>query len=248
MEIVEKDPSPGTSQVRVQVFRPADSSGQRQMVREGSVLVTWTAPSLGIRQMGPATALVGETITYRIEVSNPGDCTCAGGRGRRGCARGVKLPPGQSGAGRRWPPVAMATGGPCPPTTADHRSDIPHHATGGSRPLRRGHWCRRAAIESLCKYHGSGGDARPRDDPAAGHDTSSTIRPDESHARPDAGSQFRLGPQGRAGDSPGCGGRQRDLRYQPDQSRAGTGNGPRHPRHVWRWLGAHRDAVRSRYA
>ena len=43
------------------------------MVREGSVLVTWTAPSLGIRQMGPPTAAIGETVTYRMEVSNPGD-------------------------------------------------------------------------------------------------------------------------------------------------------------------------------
>ena len=73
VEIVQRDPSPGTNQVRVQVFRPADSCGQRLMVREGSVLVTWTAPSLGIRQMGPPTATVGETITYRIEVNNPGD-------------------------------------------------------------------------------------------------------------------------------------------------------------------------------
>ena len=52
-EIFERDPSPGTSQVRLQVFRPADSCGERLMVREGRVLVTWTAPSLGIRQLGP---------------------------------------------------------------------------------------------------------------------------------------------------------------------------------------------------
>jgi len=72
-EIFQKDPSPGTNQVRFQVFRPADTCGERLNVKEGSVLVTWTAPSLGIRQMGPPTAVVGETITYRIEVSNPGD-------------------------------------------------------------------------------------------------------------------------------------------------------------------------------
>lgn len=72
MEIVQKDPSPGTNQVRVQVFRP-DPSGQRLLVREGSVLVTWTAPSLGIRQFGPASVAVGQDVTYRVEVSNPGD-------------------------------------------------------------------------------------------------------------------------------------------------------------------------------
>ncbi|MGA2254879.1 MAG: hypothetical protein ABSG53_09470, partial [Thermoguttaceae bacterium] len=73
VEIFQKDPSPGTNQVRFQVFRPADSCGDRLKVKEGSVFVTWTAPSLGIRQMGPPTAVVGETITYRVEVSNPGD-------------------------------------------------------------------------------------------------------------------------------------------------------------------------------
>ncbi len=73
VEIVEKDPSPGTSQVRVQVFRPADSCGERLMVKESSVLITWTAPSLGIRQMGPPTAAIGQPVTYRLEVSNPGD-------------------------------------------------------------------------------------------------------------------------------------------------------------------------------
>jgi len=73
VEIFQKDPSPGTNQVRLQVFRPADQYGERLMVREGSVLVTWTAPSLGIRQMGPPTAIIGEAITYRMEVSNPGD-------------------------------------------------------------------------------------------------------------------------------------------------------------------------------
>jgi uncharacterized repeat protein (TIGR01451 family) len=72
-EIVQKDPSPGTNQVRVQIFEPADTAGQRLLAHDASVLVTWTAPSLGIRQMGPATAMVGQPLTYRIEVSNPGD-------------------------------------------------------------------------------------------------------------------------------------------------------------------------------
>ncbi len=72
-EIVQKDPSPGTSQVRIQVFRPAESGGQRLKVREASVLVTWTAPSLGIRQMGPPTVALGDAVSYRIEISNPGD-------------------------------------------------------------------------------------------------------------------------------------------------------------------------------
>jgi uncharacterized repeat protein (TIGR01451 family) len=75
VEIFQKDPSPGTSKIRVQIFKPADACSEKMLVRESSVLVTWTAPSLGIRQMGPPSAAIGGTITYRIEVTNPGDLT-----------------------------------------------------------------------------------------------------------------------------------------------------------------------------
>ncbi len=76
-EIVQSDASPGTTQVRIQVFRPAaecGTDGQRLLVKEdGSTLVTWTAPSLTVRQAAPDSAAVGGTLTYRIEVVNPGD-------------------------------------------------------------------------------------------------------------------------------------------------------------------------------
>jgi uncharacterized repeat protein (TIGR01451 family) len=74
-EIFQKDPSPGASQVRVRVFRPADACIEKLLVRESNVVVNWTAPSLGIRQMGMAAVAIGDNITYRIEVSNPGDLT-----------------------------------------------------------------------------------------------------------------------------------------------------------------------------
>ena len=165
VEIVQKDPSPGTNQVRVQVFRPADSCGERLKVREGSVLVTWTAPSLGIRQMGPPTAVVGETITYRIEVSNPGDLPARDVVASEEVPDGLSFLQANPIAGGRGPPVAMATGRPGPAATADHRSDFSHHATRGRGPLRRSHRRRRAAIEPLCEHERPGRAARP------GHDT-----------------------------------------------------------------------------
>ena len=42
VEIVQKDPSPGTSQVRVQLFHPADQNGPRFLVRDGGTAVSWT--------------------------------------------------------------------------------------------------------------------------------------------------------------------------------------------------------------
>ena len=58
VEIHQKDPLPGTSQVRVQVFRPADSCGGRLMVREASVLVTWTGPVSNAATANPRPALL----------------------------------------------------------------------------------------------------------------------------------------------------------------------------------------------
>ena len=189
VEIVEKDPSPGTSQVRVQVFRPADKCGERQLVREASVLVTWTAPSLGIRQMGPPTVVVGETVTYRIEVSNPGDLPARDVVASEEVPAGLTFRPGQSGAGGRRPPLAMAARRFGPTTTANNRSDFSHHTTGDHCQLRRSHGRRRAAIESLCKHECPRRDARPRHDAQSGQDTG-------ARASPDAGGHIGLGDQG----------------------------------------------------
>jgi uncharacterized repeat protein (TIGR01451 family) len=41
VEIVQKDPSPGTSQIRVQLFRPADQSSPQFLVRQGCTAVSW---------------------------------------------------------------------------------------------------------------------------------------------------------------------------------------------------------------
>jgi len=41
VEIVQKDPSPGTSQIRVQLFHPADQCGPRFLVRDGCTAVSW---------------------------------------------------------------------------------------------------------------------------------------------------------------------------------------------------------------
>jgi uncharacterized repeat protein (TIGR01451 family) len=55
-EIFQKEPSPGTSQIRVQVFRPADQCGEKLLVRENRVLVAWTDTNPSPLLPGPETS------------------------------------------------------------------------------------------------------------------------------------------------------------------------------------------------
>jgi uncharacterized repeat protein (TIGR01451 family) len=75
-EIIQTQPAPGTNRVNIQVIRPANADGGRGRtltIGSGSTLMTWSAPGLTVRKRGPSVAAVGSTITYQIEVSNPGD-------------------------------------------------------------------------------------------------------------------------------------------------------------------------------
>ncbi|MBN2473467.1 MAG: DUF11 domain-containing protein [Pirellulales bacterium] len=75
-EIFQQSPARGTNRVCVRVIRPAslgDSNGRELVVGTGSTLVTWSAPDLAVRKTGPAVASPGATISYAVEVSNPGD-------------------------------------------------------------------------------------------------------------------------------------------------------------------------------
>ncbi|MCR4414671.1 MAG: DUF11 domain-containing protein, partial [Thermoguttaceae bacterium] len=72
-EISQSRPVPGTNTVAIELVRPAGAAGGRIVVASGITSKTWSAPGLAIRVSGPAVASVGATLTYRIEVSNPGD-------------------------------------------------------------------------------------------------------------------------------------------------------------------------------
>jgi uncharacterized repeat protein (TIGR01451 family) len=77
VEIIEKVPASGVNKIAIQVIRPADvpgSGGQRLVVfRNGTTTKTWSAPDLAVHVQGPPTAGIGATLTYQIDVSNPGD-------------------------------------------------------------------------------------------------------------------------------------------------------------------------------
>jgi len=76
VEIFQQQPAPGTNNIGIQVIRPAlpgDGQAAPLVVSSGSTLKTWQAAAVAVRKTGPAVASPGATLTYRLEVSNPGD-------------------------------------------------------------------------------------------------------------------------------------------------------------------------------
>ena len=64
---------PGTTQIRVDVIRPALFGQGELQVESGITSVDWSAPALSIRAIGPQSAGINEAFNYRVEVTNPGD-------------------------------------------------------------------------------------------------------------------------------------------------------------------------------
>ena len=64
---------PGTTQVRVDVVRPPLAGQPEMIVESGITTVTWSAPALTIRAIGPRTAERDTPFNYRLEITNPGD-------------------------------------------------------------------------------------------------------------------------------------------------------------------------------
>jgi uncharacterized repeat protein (TIGR01451 family) len=77
-EIYQLGTTPGTNTISIEVVRPADSTGERFTVGQSTTQKTWTAPDISLRTSGPGQGVIGDTLTYRIEVRNPGDFTAKG--------------------------------------------------------------------------------------------------------------------------------------------------------------------------
>ena len=76
IEIFQKEPRHGVNQIGIQVIRPGDlpgANGRRLVVGSGTTTKTWTGPDLAVKISGPQAGSPGATLTYRIDVSNPGD-------------------------------------------------------------------------------------------------------------------------------------------------------------------------------
>ncbi len=64
---------PGTTQIRVDIVRPPIFGEPELVVESGITSVTWSAPALTIRAIGPRSTAIDLPFNYRVEVSNPGD-------------------------------------------------------------------------------------------------------------------------------------------------------------------------------
>lgn len=69
---------PGTTQVRVDIIRPPIFGERELVVESGITSVTWSAPALTIRAIGPRKSEIDEPFNYRVEVTNPGDMIARG--------------------------------------------------------------------------------------------------------------------------------------------------------------------------
>jgi len=72
VELSQQKPLAGTNTISIQIIRPASAGVGRLVVGTGSTLKTWTAPKISLDKSGPSVGAVGATLTYRIDVTNPG--------------------------------------------------------------------------------------------------------------------------------------------------------------------------------
>jgi uncharacterized repeat protein (TIGR01451 family) len=63
----------GITQIKVDVVRPEMFGDRELVVESGLTSVTWSAPALTIRALGPQSAGVDQPFNYRLEITNPGD-------------------------------------------------------------------------------------------------------------------------------------------------------------------------------
>lgn len=74
-ELAPRTVAPGSTQVRIEILTPRDTAGSAENVPVGAgfTTVTWSAPGLSVRTVGPASVAVGAALSYLVEVTNPGD-------------------------------------------------------------------------------------------------------------------------------------------------------------------------------
>lgn len=79
VELAEEQAVAGTNQVCIDIVRPdgvgcgGGVEGSAITVGQGSTMVTWSAPELSLTKIGAPSVGIGTTLTYQINVTNPGD-------------------------------------------------------------------------------------------------------------------------------------------------------------------------------
>jgi uncharacterized repeat protein (TIGR01451 family) len=80
VQVVPQGSEPGRTQLSVQVIRTSEAAGDlsRLAIGAGSTSICWTAAGLAVSATGPAVAELDSTLTFDVEVSNPGDMDARG--------------------------------------------------------------------------------------------------------------------------------------------------------------------------
>ncbi len=75
VEILPQTTTPGVTQIQIQIIRPGEKSGEPSQIvlGQGWTSITWSAAGLDVQVSGPARAGVGDVLTFRVDVANPGD-------------------------------------------------------------------------------------------------------------------------------------------------------------------------------
>lgn len=73
--LVQTEPKEGTNRIQIDVVRPENVPCCKPAVHmtSGVTTKTWVGPDIAISKNGPASAMVGDEVTYQIAVTNPSD-------------------------------------------------------------------------------------------------------------------------------------------------------------------------------
>jgi len=132
-EIFQQQATPGTNLIRVQLIRPAgvsDVNSPQLVIGEQTITKTWTpAAATSLRMIGPAWGQVGATLSYRIEVTNPGSVSARGVSVANPIPQGLTFlssnPPAQPQGGQLMWGLNDLSAGETRVIEVDYRADQP---------------------------------------------------------------------------------------------------------------------------
>lgn len=79
-ELLPQSTEPGITTIGMQVIRPSTGRGElaQMVIGQGMTSVSWSAPGLSVRAVGPGLVASDGTVSYRVEVTNSGDLPTRG--------------------------------------------------------------------------------------------------------------------------------------------------------------------------
>lgn len=79
-ELLPQSTEPGITTIGMRVIRPSSGRGElaQMVIGQGMTSVSWSAPGLAVRAVGPNLVAADGTVSYRVEVTNSGDLPTRG--------------------------------------------------------------------------------------------------------------------------------------------------------------------------